>query len=190
MTGRRLLRTAEAASEVGWSRQAIAKWVNEGKLIPTAVSPGGQYRWDIEHLRHQLMTLNDTVVAAIVVNDERRAVLATKRQDGIPPWGFPAGKMERGESPEDCGVREVKEETGLRVIPGGIIGERDHPRTGRHMIYMSAEPAPDGEEPFVGDALELSDVQWLSWRELLLVMPDMFAPVHDYLRKRLLPPSS
>jgi mutator protein MutT len=30
-------------------------------------------------------------------------------------WNCPGGKMEKGETPEECAVREVREETGLRV---------------------------------------------------------------------------
>jgi 8-oxo-dGTP diphosphatase len=33
-------------------------------------------------------------------------------------WTFPKGKVEPGESDEECAVREVEEETGLRCSPG------------------------------------------------------------------------
>jgi len=33
-------------------------------------------------------------------------------------WSFPKGKAEPGESDEDCAVREVEEETGLRCALG------------------------------------------------------------------------
>ena len=33
-------------------------------------------------------------------------------------WTFPKGKCERGETDEDCAVREVEEETGLRCALG------------------------------------------------------------------------
>ena len=40
---------------------------------------------------------------------------------------------------EDTIVREVKEETGLEVSGRGhVLGEREHPATKRHMIYLSA----------------------------------------------------
>ena len=70
----------------------------------------------------------------------------------------------RGESPEDTAIREVKEETGLRVAAGEVIGERVHPKTGRTMIYVAAKPtaAPD---VFVGDKDELAEVRWVSLAE-------------------------
>jgi len=47
-------------------------------------------------------------------------------------WGIPAGFMEYGEHPEITAVREVLEETGLRVKLTGLFGVyagRDDPRT-------------------------------------------------------------
>lgn len=44
--------------------------------------------------------------------DEREVLLVHRehRED----WTFPKGKLEPGESAEDCALREVEEETGLR----------------------------------------------------------------------------
>ncbi len=53
------------------------------------------------------------MAAAIVTS--RLGVLAGRRRDGNPPWTFPAGKVEPGESQEDAAVRETWEETGLRI---------------------------------------------------------------------------
>ena len=81
------------------------------------------------------------IVAAIVTSPE--GVLVGRRNDGTPPWTFIAGEQDavKDENPADTAVREVKEETGLRIVAGEVIGVRDHPKTGRHMIYIAAEPA-------------------------------------------------
>jgi 8-oxo-dGTP pyrophosphatase MutT (NUDIX family) len=44
--------------------------------------------------------------------DSAAAVLLVHRP-GYDDWSFPKGKVERGESDEECAVREVEEETGL-----------------------------------------------------------------------------
>jgi len=125
-------------------------------------------------------TTERPVVAAIVTS-RRRGVLITARKDGDPPWGFVTGEIEPGEQPEDAAIREVKEETTLEVRIGHTIGERDHPRTGRHMIYLAARPAGRSLKVIVGDESELADVKWASLAEADELLPGMFEPVRTYL---------
>jgi 8-oxo-dGTP pyrophosphatase MutT (NUDIX family) len=122
------------------------------------------------------------VVAVIVVS--ARGVLVGRRNDGVPPWTFIAGEIEPGESPKDAAVREVKEETGLLVRPGKLIGRRIHPKTQRTMIYMTAEPV-HGLDIFVGDEAELAEVRWVSLAEAVELLPGMFGPVRNYLARTL-----
>ncbi len=72
------------------------------------------------------------IVAAIVTS--HLGVLVARRNDGKPPWTFIAGEIEPGEDAADAAVREVKEETGLRIHATGVIGRRIHPNTGREMV--------------------------------------------------------
>jgi 8-oxo-dGTP diphosphatase len=123
------------------------------------------------------------VVAAIVTSD--LGVLVGRRNDRTPPWTFITGEVEPGELPEDAAVREVKEETGLEVRAGQVIGERNpHPATGRHMIYMAAEPTR-GTGVFVGDEAELAEVRWVYLAEADELLRGMFGPVREYLERTL-----
>lgn len=123
------------------------------------------------------------VVAAIVTSG--LGVLVGRRHDGKPPWTFIAGEIEPGESPEDAAVREVKEETGLRVLAGNVIGRRVHPKTGRTMVYMAAAPA-GRTEVFIGDEDELAEVRWVSLAEADELMGgQIFDPVREHLRRQL-----
>jgi 8-oxo-dGTP pyrophosphatase MutT (NUDIX family) len=134
-----------------------------------------------EHVRHTASDL--PVVAAIVTSSQ--GVLVGRRVDGNPPWTFIAGEQEPGERPVDTIIREVKEETGLEVRPGEVIGERDHPATGRHMIYMAAKPAR-GTKVIVGDEAELAEVRWVSLAEADELMAGMiYEPVREYLAVEL-----
>jgi 8-oxo-dGTP pyrophosphatase MutT (NUDIX family) len=58
---------------------------------------------------------------AVIFDEARLKVLLTKRADnGL--WCLPGGKMESGESLEECCQREVLEETGLEVRTKRLIG--------------------------------------------------------------------
>jgi 8-oxo-dGTP pyrophosphatase MutT (NUDIX family) len=125
------------------------------------------------------------IVAAIVTSP--LGVLVGRRNDGKPPWTFIAGEQDavQDENPADTAVREVKEETGLRVEAGGVIGQRVHPKTGRTMIYIAATPT-HGTNVFVGDEDELAEVRWVSLAEADELMGGMiFEPVHEHLARAL-----
>jgi 8-oxo-dGTP pyrophosphatase MutT (NUDIX family) len=125
----------------------------------------------------------EPVVAAIVTS--HAGVLIGRRNDGTPPWTFIAGKIEPGESPADAAVREIKEETGLRIRAGGIIGRRVHPQTGRTMVYMAARPT-HGTDAFVGDPEELAEVRWVTPDQADELMGDtIYEPVRAHLRQML-----
>jgi 8-oxo-dGTP pyrophosphatase MutT (NUDIX family) len=49
-----------------------------------------------------------------VILDEQQRILLIQRSDNHR-WAIPAGAMELGESIEECAIREVWEETGLRA---------------------------------------------------------------------------
>ena len=122
------------------------------------------------------------VVAAIVTS--AKGVLVGRRNDGEPPWTFIAGEVEPGERPEDAAVREVKEETGCEIRTGEEIGRRVHPKTGRAMIYLAAQPERS-TRLVVGDEAELAEVKWASLTEVEERMPDIFGPVREYLDRTL-----
>lgn len=185
--------TAVAAEAIGVGVSTLQSWAARGLVVPAWRTAGGQARWDIDDLRGQLSIRpapDDSpsqpepqpVVAAIVTATP--GVLITRRRDGRPLWGFVAGEIEPGESPADAAVREVKEETGLLVRAGRIIGRRVHPATKRTMIYMSASPT-HGTQAYVGDEAELAEVRWASLAEAEQLLPGMFEPVHAYLARML-----
>jgi mutator protein MutT len=59
-------------------------------------------------------------VTAIIRDAEGRVLLQRRAEDGR--WGLPGGAIEPGEAPAQALVREVWEETGLRVRPERLLG--------------------------------------------------------------------
>jgi mutator protein MutT len=58
---------------------------------------------------------------AAVIHDEGGQVLVERRSDD-GTWGLPAGAVDPGETPAAAVVREVREETGLVVVPERVLG--------------------------------------------------------------------
>jgi 8-oxo-dGTP diphosphatase len=70
-------------------------------------------------------------VGAVVHDDSGRLLLIQRGHDphrGM--WSLPGGRIEPGESAEQALVREVREETGLDVVPGQQIGRVTIPSDG------------------------------------------------------------
>lgn len=62
------------------------------------------------------------VTAAIIRRDEKILIAQRGRDDDELPlmWEFPGGKLEPGETLEECVVREIKEELELDIRPLGV----------------------------------------------------------------------
>ena len=62
-------------------------------------------------------------VGAVIKDDAGRLLLIKRGHDpGKGLWSLPGGRVEAGESDEEAVVREVREETGLIVALGRLIG--------------------------------------------------------------------
>lgn len=61
-----------------------------------------------------------------VIFDRRGWLLLQQRSDG-GQWGLPGGSVEVGESVRDAVIREVREETGLRVAVRRLVGVYSDP---------------------------------------------------------------
>ena len=103
------------------------------------------------------------VVAAVIVKDGR--IFATQRGYGDFKdfWEFPGGKIEKGESPEDALVREIKEELEADITVDSFLRtvEYDYPKF--HLILHCYLCSLKTKEVHL---LEHESSRWLSADEL------------------------
>ena len=68
------------------------------------------------------------VTAAIIESDDKILIAQRKSEDDIfgGLWEFPGGKIEEGETPEECMARELKEELNIEVEVGELITSNKH----------------------------------------------------------------
>jgi ADP-ribose pyrophosphatase len=97
--------------------------VYDGRIVKLSVDkvrlPNGNVT-ELEMIRHQ------GAAAVVPVDADRNVLLVRQFRHAAGGWllEVPAGKLDPGESPETCALREVEEETGFRparLIPMGWI---------------------------------------------------------------------
>jgi 8-oxo-(d)GTP phosphatase len=114
--------------------------------------------------------------------DIRAAGAVVWREDGdialvhrprYDDWSFPKGKLDRGETMPFAAVREVAEETGLRVCLGPALGEVRYtvPEGSKLVGYWSARAGDGGFVP--ND--ETDELRWVTQGQAA----EMLSYVHD-----------
>jgi ADP-ribose pyrophosphatase YjhB (NUDIX family) len=86
------------------------------------------------HYRHLKVA-----AAAVIERDDRLLLLKRAHAPWQGDWNLPAGYVEADESPSQAAVRETREETGLKIQVGALLGEyffNDDPRgNGLLLVY-------------------------------------------------------
>src|ERR1700677_908889 len=135
----------------------------EGRVIDVSserlrYANGREY--DIDFVRHP------GAAAVVAVDAQDRLCVVRQYRHGIADflWEIPAGKLDRGEAPELCAVRELAEETGVTArrwsslglyIPApGIFTEVIHLFLAQELEVGTASP----------DADEELEIEWLPFR--------------------------
>lgn len=134
--------------------------IHSGRIIDVSTERlryGNGREYDLDFVRHP------GAAAVVAVDDAGRVCLVRQYRHGITDflWEIPAGKLDAGEAPEVCAVRELAEETGVsaqrwtslgRYLPApGIFSEVIHLFLARDLVIGT--PAPDADEEL--------EIQWL-----------------------------
>jgi A/G-specific adenine glycosylase len=102
---------------------------------------------------------------AVIWNDRGEILIDRRPQSGLLGglWEFPGGKIEPGETVEDCIKREIQEELGIEIEVGDHLITIDHTYTHfrvtlnvHHCRYLGGEPQP----------IECDEIRWVTLSEL------------------------
>jgi len=140
---------------------------------------------DLEALRKAFFKKFTLVRAAggLVKNESDQALMIFRRGK----WDLPKGKLDPGESLEDCAVREVQEETGLKNVklikPLLVTYHTYHEGTKfilkeSHWFLMESS-ATENLRPQTEE--DIQEIRWVPRNELNRYMPDAFPSVIDVL---------
>jgi len=121
-------------------------------------------------------------VTAAIIKDKNRLLIAQRHsKDPLGgKWEFPGGKIEPGETPQECLVREIQEELGVEVKIGpfyddNVYSSQDHDI---HLLFYWVEIINGEVIPVVHD-----DLKWTTIEELANFD---FAPADIPIVKRLM----
>lgn len=132
-------------------------------------------------------TIPTTRVSVIVVNQEKEILLVKHRKGNRQYWVLPGGRLEYGETFQECAVREMREETGLDVEVDEFVflSEAIAPDRSRHIVNIYLTAHVIGGVLKVGDEPVLAGVDYLPIGELdkLTLFPAVGRTVIDSLPK-------
>ncbi|WP_031069895.1 NUDIX hydrolase [Streptomyces sp. NRRL S-118] len=117
----------------------------------------------------QSTPLHSVSVAGAVVREDGR-LLAIRRADN-GTWELPGGVLELTEPPEEGVVREVWEETGIRVEVDELTGVYKNTTRGIVALVFRCKPAGGAERT----SDESTAVEWLTPAEVEERMAEVFA---------------
>ena len=147
---------------------------------------GVLWNMDLEKLK-KVFFKNFTLIEAAggIVQNNKKELLFIYR---LNKWDLPKGKMEKGEKPGECALREVEEETGVRDIKlKKKIGETYHTYDdyGKHILkithwyYMTCSAAqklvPQTEE-------DITAIKWVPPRDIKEPVANTYPSIKDILK--------
>lgn len=102
---------------------------------------------------------------AVIWNDQKQILIDRRRSEGLLGglWEFPGGKIEPGETIEECIKREIQEELAIAIEVGEHLITIDHAYTHlrvtltvHHCRHLTGVPQP----------IECDEIRWVTLDEI------------------------
>ncbi len=160
---------------------AVGNWHESSRYSPrsgdeTRVEQGGWVRRSPAD-NSEVFPRTDPAVIVRIVDDEGRILLGSNALWAANRFSLLAGFVEPGESLESAVIREMEEESGLRVVDPVYLGSQPWPFPASLMCGFEARLAPDQDpRELVPDGDEILDLRWFSRDELRDALPHLVLP--------------
>ncbi|SHJ01326.1 8-oxo-dGTP diphosphatase [Geosporobacter subterraneus DSM 17957] len=104
--------------------------------------------------------MDPIIVTAAIIRNKEKILIAQRQELGEHhlQWEFPGGKLEIGETPEECLRREILEELNLKIKVLDIFKVVYHAYQNKTILLLSYICDLLGGE---GEALACNDFQWI-----------------------------
>jgi ADP-ribose pyrophosphatase YjhB (NUDIX family) len=120
----------------------------------------------------------------LVMNEKKEALLIYRKGK----WDLPKGKLNKGEKPDACALREVQEETGLKNIKLGKLLTLTYHTYQEGTRYMLKEShwflmKAKSNQPLVPQTEEdIIEIRWAKKEELPVYLLNSFSSVADVFK--------
>ena len=142
---------------------------------PTVVEKGGWVRRD-RVSGTEVFPRTDPAIIVGVTDADDRILLGSNALWESNRYSLLAGFVEPGESLESAVVREIFEESGLRVIDPVYLGSQPWPFPASLMLGFMARVDPFSSDVATPDGTEILDLRWFSRDELRGALADIMLP--------------
>lgn len=169
-----------------FSTNAIKSMIHEMKL--EKIHAGVLYHTNLEELKKAVFKKFSIIYAGggLVLNPSKAILLIFRKGK----WDLPKGKLDEGESLDQCALREVKEETGLqhlRLIEPLLVTYHTYDEDGKHILkethwYLmhagrDQQLKPQHEE-------QITAIEWAGEKQLPKYMENTFPLIKDVIASK------
>jgi NAD+ diphosphatase len=169
---------------------ALANWHHSHGFSPrtgSATDPvdGGWVRRAPEE-RHDVFPRTDAAIIVGVIDADDRILLGSNAAWESNRFSLLAGFVEPGESLESAVIREVFEESGIRVTAPVYLGSQPWPFPASLMVGFTARVDASQVSTLTPDGAEILALRWFSREELAASLDEISLPGHTSIARAIL----
>ena len=168
---------------------ALANWHSSHGFSPRTGEPttpqlGGWVRREAEG--KEIFPRTDAAIIVGIVDSKDRILLGSNALWESNRYSLLAGFVEPGESLESAVIREVFEESGIRVVDPVYLGSQPWPFPASLMVGFMATVDPAVESTLTPDGAEILDLRWFSRDDLTNALGEIALPGHTSIARAIL----